>query len=97
MVVADAGQAALDRRYGVAVDQSDDVAEDGFGRGRKRAATVFGTPGGEVLPIGGVVLEGVRGVAVDRVVAGASEQGVEIDIGHHGTSIDYANTRWATI
>ena len=48
---------------------------------------MFRTPSGEVLPIGGVVLKGVGGVAVDGVAAGAAQQGVEIGIGHRGTSL----------
>lgn len=97
VVVADTGQPALDGRDGIAIAQGDDVAENGFGRSWERAAAVSGTQGGEVLPIGGVVLEGMRGVAVDGVVASAGQQRIKIGSGYRGTSWVTMWVRGATV
>ena len=67
MIVADTAQATVNRRDAVALDQIDNVTKDRFGRGWQGAALVVITPRTEVLPVGGVSIEGVFGVAVGNV------------------------------
>jgi hypothetical protein len=69
-----ASQPPIQCRDTVGISGLNQVADDRLRCGWKRAALVFVTPGGEVLPIGGVCLQGLLGVAAFHVDTGTGEQ-----------------------
>jgi hypothetical protein len=51
----------------VSVRKIDNVAENGFGRGRQGASLVVVTPRSEVFPVGGIGVKGVFRVTIGNV------------------------------
>lgn len=63
VAIANAGEAAIERRDAIGIGRLDQIADDGLWRGGQRSALVLLTPGREVSPVGSAGFQSLLGVA----------------------------------